>query len=262
MKKLIRAISNILKVSVHIAVVSFVLVLPLGYYPNSPDSSDFSIGLYGGTGQVASVIRDCAGTALRTEASSYKDVSGLASWRLGTSGGVTYVLGVRGGYWQAPDAQFVTSSTTSSPKLKLDFDYWNPHFSLEGSKVGVGIGVIFGQVPSSFDAYNNGFHELHISAHLRTGKRESAHFIASLAENTPLISGGGFLDFGLGYPVSKKVGMFTGMTFGFYDRPGFLQQARLRMNKRLDADISLRVGGAGDAFEGSAAGGLIYHIGN
>ncbi len=39
----------------------FVLALPVGIYHGDPDSLDYQIGLYGGGGQVASVLTSCSG---------------------------------------------------------------------------------------------------------------------------------------------------------------------------------------------------------
>lgn len=262
MKKIAGILRRGLKAPLHVFMVSFILVLPIGYYPDDPDSSNLSVGVYGGTGQVASVLRDCSGTAIRTEKSSFKDVSGIATWTLNPRQKTHIIIGVRGGYWQASKARFPVRSSTATTEMKLDFEYFNPNLSVERRHVGIGFGVIFGHVPIFFDdLFDDLYEEISISYHLRLGNIKKFHFILSTAENTPLISGGGLFNLGFGYPAGSKMSMFTGLSFGFYDLPGFLQQSRMRINNRIDTDITLRLGGAGDAFEGSLSAGLIYRFG-
>ena len=142
--------------------------------------------------------------------------------------------------------------------MKLDFEYFNTSLSYEGRKGGIGLGVIFGHVPISFDGLRE---KISISGHVRAGNIKKVHFIFSFGENTPLISGGGLFDFGFGHPAGRNLRMFTGLSAGFYDRLGFLHQSRIRLSNRIDTDITFRIGAAGDAFEGSLSGGLIYRFG-
>lgn len=258
MKKIAGILTRALKPPLHLFMVSFILVLPVGYYPDDPDSSNLSVGVYGGTGQVASVLRSCSGTAIRTEKSSFKDVSGIATWTLNPQEKTRIIIGVRGGYWRASKARFANLGNVSTAEMKLNFEYFNPNLSVERKNVGIGFGVIFGHVPISFDDL---YERISVSGHLRLGNIKKFHFIFSFAENMPLISGGGLFDLGFGYPAGSKMSMFTGLSAGFYDRLGLLQQTRIRINNRVDTDITFRIGKAGDAFEGSLSGGLIYRFG-
>lgn len=258
MKRIAGILKRGLKAPIHVFMVSFILVLPVGYYPDDPDSSNFTLGVYGGTGQVASVLRGCSGAAYRSEKSSYKDVSGIATWTLNPRERTPIIIGVRGGYWQASKARFPVSGSGPTVEMKLDFEYFNPNLSLEGRNAGMGFGVIFGHVPYSFDSP---YEKIAVSGHLRMGNIEKFHFKFSFAENTPIISGGGLFDLGFGYSAGSKTRMFTGLSFGFYDRPGLLQQSRIRLNNKVDTDISIRIGKAGDAFEGSLSAGVIYRFG-
>lgn len=276
MKNLLNIAIRGLKTSLHVFMVSFVLVLPIGYYPNSSDSGDIIVGVYGGTGQVASVLRDCDGNALHTEKSSFRDLGGLVSWTLASEGRTKFVIGVRGGYWEVGKARFAQSFGTniygSTPEIFLHDVYLNPNFSIEGKNLGFGFGVLIGDVPILFDDsyyiepfsalvfpyYND---RVPFSTHLRIGNHQKVYFITSLAENTPIISGGGIFNLGFGYPAGKNARMYSGLTVGFYDRPGFLQHVQFPLSNKLNGEISIRIGGAGDAFEGSFSGGVIYRIG-
>ena len=260
MKKIAGILTRALKPPLHVFMVSFILVLPVGYYPDDPDSSNLSVGVYGGTGQVASVLRSCDGTAIRTEKSSFKDVSGIATWTLNPRQKTHIVIGVRGGYWRASKARFAESRTGPTAIRELDFEYFNPNLSVERKNVGIGFGVIFGHVPISFDDLRER-ERISVSGHLRVGNIKKVHLIFSFAENTPLISGGGLFDFGFGHPAGRNLRMFTGLSAGFYDRLGFLHQSRIRLSNMIDTDITFRIGAAGDAFEGSLSGGLIYRFG-
>ena len=258
MKSLAGILTRALKPPLHLFMVSFILVLPVGYYPDDPDSSNLSVGVYGGTGQVASVLRSCDGTAIRTEKSSFKDVSGIATWTLNPRQKTHIVIGVRGGYWRASKARFAERRTGPTAIRELDFEYFNPSLSVEGRKLGIGFGVIFGHVPISFDDLS---HKLTVSGHLRVGEIDKPHLILSFGENTPLISGGGLFNLGFGNTAGRNLRLFTGLSAGFYDRLGFLHQSRIRLNNRIDTDITFRIGAAGDAFEGSLSWGLIYRFG-
>ncbi len=276
MKELFNFVTRWIKTSLHVFMVSFVLVLPIGYHSNSSDSGGVSVGVYGGVGQVASVLRDCDGNALHTEKSSFRDVGGLASWTLASQGNTKFVFGVRGGYWEVKKARFAQSFGTNNygatPEIYLHKVFLNPNFSIEGKNLGFGLGIMIGEVPFQFDDsyyiepfsalvfpyYND---RIPFSAHLRIGNHQKVHFITSVAENTPIVSGGGLFNLGFGYPVGKNGRMFSGLTAGFYDRPGFLQQMLFPLSNKFNGEISIRIGGAGDAFEGSFSSGLTYRIG-
>ena len=281
---------RVLRAVMHTTMICLILVLPFGYYTQSPDTADAAIGIHAGYGSVATVIRDCEGHALHSESSTFQDVSGSAYAIIRRWNNTTCIAGLRGGYWES-DAIFATefpedvlgyeTSYGATRPYHVSYSYINPNLSLEFKNVGIGLGLMMGRIPASFSDHqpvpapgqtpeemesnmvlmSQEKDDIPVSAHIRFGSIDGRHFLASFAENLPLASGGGYFDVGLGYPVGKTVRMFTGLSAAFYNQPGFLQQARFRISKGFDGELAVRFGQAGGELEASLSGGLIYRIG-
>jgi hypothetical protein len=263
---MVRACRTLCQKLPRLAVGSFLLALPLGYYPNNPDSVDFGIGAYGGGGQVASVIRGCDGTVHQAEASKFKDVS-VSAWAAVPPGvGSPVVVGVQGGRWEstAGFAEYIQDGYGRSPDRDISFSYTNPHVNFETKNIGLGVGYMFGDVPQSFDSYRYGDqaeHRTRMTGHIRLGPLDKGYFQFSHAESTPLVSAGGMTNLGIGYAAGRSVRLYSGLSGGFYDGAGFLQQGRLRINKNLAVDASLRLGSGGGVTEHAFSGGIVYRFG-
>jgi hypothetical protein len=246
---------------------TFVLVLPIGYTTDTTDTASWTVGVHGGYGRVASVLRSCEGEVLDSEGSAYYDVSAsLVSPPLPVDHGF-WQAGIRGGVWRAPSARFARSSGETSVRL----EYLNPFVQMETKYVGLGLGLFLGDIPWEYNdlrrvnpEYITSDHsvpdDVPISAHLRIGNIDDAHFLGSFAECTPIVGGGGILNLGVGYRGSKWRG-FSGFSYGFYDSNGFLQQVRFRAARQLDVDLALRIGLGGSEYEGSLGAGLVYNLG-
>lgn len=267
MRNLIRPLVKGMKAISHIAFTSFILVMPIGYYPDNPDSTSLAIGVHGGVGQIASVLRGCDGEALHSESSSYDDASLSANFAIPSSGNSSYVLGLKVGRWTAPNAGFATRNSPGggygrSAERRISFSYVNPSISIETENRGFGLGYIFGDVPSSFSDYKySSGSKVRFSGHFRLGNLNEGYFAMSLAENSPLVSGGGLFDIGGGYSFGRRVRMFSGVSFMFYNQPGLLQQGKIRINRNLDVDLAFRLGQAGGTPETSASFGLVFKLG-
>lgn len=242
----------------------FMLILPVGYYTDNPDSAYLSIGAQGGVGQFASVLRGCSGEVLESERNPYVDYSGSAYLIVPPKTPSPVVLGFRYGYWRSRIAR---ASSDPSPRQRHSFTYYNPNFNLEWQYVGIGVGHVFGHIPFELNdiwaGYPGDNHsgELRTSWHLRLGNRNKAHLKVSWGECTPLVSGGGLLNIGLGYNINYRHPSFIGLSAGFYDSAGFLYQTRFRLDRSWDMQVAARIGQGGDRFEGSIAGGLVYYFG-
>lgn len=266
-----RVVLTILRALSHVACWSFVLVLPIGYYPGNPDSTDLVVGVHGGYGQVASVIRGCEGEVLHSEASSFSDVSYFAYMTVPPGRRSAIVLGVRGGYWgsRAGFARRLSKGVYGrSPERQINFSYVNPNLNIETKYVGMGIGYVFGEVPTRFKNFDDPFFvgpgldkTYRVSGHVRLGNVEKGYLAVSIAENTPLVSGGGIYEVGVGYRVGRSVYLFSGLAGGFYNGCGFIQEGRFKLNSRLCLDVALRLGGSGGVSENAISGGIIYRFG-
>ena len=157
------------------------------------------------------------------------------------------VMGFSGGGWFAHGPDF-------------NYNWINPHLSLETRQIGVGIGYVGGDVPMDFGD-TDGNDPVRFSGHLRLGSPRVFYVRLGIAEMSPLISGGGLLDAGVGFPVGRKVDLYSALSMGFYDQPGFAQHARIRLHRNLDLLATARVGEADNKFEGSAALGVLFSVG-
>jgi len=253
MHKTGRLLAKALRALTHVACISFILVLPIGYYPEDPDSSGLALGVYGGHTQMASVIRSCQGDIVSSDAYTGTEVAGAAYMAVPPSGHEPLVLGLRGGYWE-----------TRTGDQRFSLTYWNPNFNLETEYFGWGLGYMYGDVPRQFDDLANPYQDdgyLRVTGHLRIGNAGKVYFSTSWGENSPLVTGGGMFDIGLGYPVGRTTRAFSGLTAGFYDGPGFSQQFQSRIARRLDLDLRFRFGSSGGVFEGGMSAGLVWRIG-
>ncbi len=223
---------------------TFLLTLPLGYVPEATDTTDVYLGVHGGAGNVVTVLRDCNNNAISSVSQEFTDVSGSVTAPIP---GSPFVFGLSGGAWFASGTDF-------------HYTWINPHVSLETRMVGVGLGYVGGDVPLDFGNYSDP-DPVRFSGHLRLGNPRTFYLRLSMAEQSPLISGGGILDAGVGFPVGSRVDLYSALTVGFYDQPGFAQHARFRLSRTLDALATARVGEADNKFEGSAALGLLIAVG-
>jgi hypothetical protein len=238
------------------------LILPVGYYEDGPDSSFLTFGVHGGGGQVSSVIRDCEGNTLHSSSTPFFDVSAFAKLHLPTRDSSPLSLGVRAGYWEA-ELRSALGARLGMVKLS----YFNPQFDYEFKYIGFGLGYISNGMPFRFDDLRIGDFDgdppdfLRVSGHFRAGNIEKTHFKMCLAENMPLYALGVF-DFGVGYPAGGSTLGYTALTFGYYDGLGFLHKMKIGLTPRLRLDVGVRAGVSGERFEGAAVLGLAYRIGS
>ncbi len=249
----------------HLCAMAFILVLPLGY-EQPGDSTDFQLGVYGGTGQVAAVIRDCSDTPIASESERFTEVGGSASLRIGSNKAVSIWLTGHAGAYRVHDARAPVPDwydvSSPSPEQSFTNEYAGVTLSIEGPAVGIGFGYVGGDLPVSFSDYlepSEGRSHLNASGHLRLGYLHQFHFLASLSEGRPLLSTGP-LQIGFGYPFSDRVRGFSGLSTLWYDRAGFLQTVSVDLNRHLALDLSGRMGKAAGRTEASISAGLTYGL--
>lgn len=260
-------VARLLRAAGHSAAALFILILPFGYESPDSDSTDFKLGLYGGTGQVAAVIRDCSGAPVASETARFNEAGGSASLHLGSDKTVSFWVTGRAGTYRIDDARTPVPDwydvTTPSPEQSFTEEYAGVSLSVEGPAVGIGFGFIAGDLPiyySYFAEPTEGQSHLKGSGHFRLGYINRFHLLASLAEGRPLLSSGP-LQIGFGYPFSNRVHGFSGLSTLWYDRAGFLQTVSIDLNRHLAIDFSGRFGSAAGHTEASISAGLTYGFG-
>jgi hypothetical protein len=239
----------------------FVLALPVGIYHGDPDSIDYQFGIHAGGGQVASVITGCEG-AKKAKGSKFVDLAGEGYMRLPPRTNSPIVVGVRAGYWHS-NLSLITSHyeypDRTYPLIPLDysFQYVNPCISIETRYVGFGVGRVFGDVPLEFQ---NGEIDTadHFSGHLRFGLMRGVNISMSFMENSPYVSGGGYFDLALSFPIGGKARTRMGISGGPYYTVGFLQQNRIQIKNNFAVDFNWRVGSTAGEFEYGISAGIVY----
>lgn len=258
----VRLFRRWLRTAPRVFTFSIILLLPFGYAPQEPDSALFEIGVHGGYGQIASILRDCEGNPTSVQTNTFSDVSGAVFFQHPSNSRIKVVYGIRAGYWRS------TARFAGYPRDlgdHVEFFYINPSISLEGTRVGFGLGISFGKVPYSFNNLDEEepYSERLISTHLRLGRVDEAHFVSAFNESEPLVSGGGLWTLGMGYRAGRRTMMFTGMSMLPYDPYdiGLIHQMRFRLGPSLAGDLAFRGGFAAKQFEGGLSAGLVWRVG-
>ncbi|MEN8007686.1 MAG: hypothetical protein ABFS42_11765 [Candidatus Krumholzibacteriota bacterium] len=240
----------------------FIIVMPIGIRIDPEHPDELTVSAHGGVGQVVSVIRDCSGNPIASEKNKFVDMAGSVQVSHCSESGVIFALGVRGGNLDSnarmPLSSYVDGAQISdSYEQSVSYSYYNPYAAMESKYIGIGAGYLSSEIPFTFgDSSDN----LPMSSHLRIGNYHKANFQTSLNEDLPLASGGGYFKIGMGYPVGSKARLFSGLSAGFYDGLGFVQQVFLPLSNRFDLDLSVRLGSTESLFEGGFAMGLRYHL--
>jgi len=240
----------------------FLIIMPIGVRIDPEHPNELTVSAHGGGGQVVSVIRDCDGNPLASEPSNFVDMAASVQVSHRSENGVITALGIRSGYLNSnariPQSVFADGSRSyDSYEESVSYSYFNPYLAVESRYFGIGAGYLSGDVPNTFGKTGD---TTPVSGHLRIGNYDKVNFQTSLNEDLPLASGGGYFKMGLGYPMGSRVRMFSGLSAGFYDRPGFAQQMALSISNRFDLDLAARVGSTDGNLEGGFALGLRYHV--
>ncbi|MCP4570069.1 MAG: hypothetical protein GY841_21010 [FCB group bacterium] len=231
--------------------MSAILILPVGYYQGNEDSSKVHLGLAGGTGQYATVLRSC-GEVTSKETMTYKDVAAGVEYRPDFNEPI--VFGLRAGHLSTQTQYNVHSGS------RLDNGYINPYFSIEGKYVGFGAGWLRNIGPvldESLLDLNTDFRKSTDvpSGHLRLGKRSGTYFIVSFFEGMPIVSEYGYLMTGVGYGGSSKWDFVGGLSAGFYDGAGIFMSLNRKTSQHGWPGIAVRLGSS----EGEFEGGMSFH---
>jgi hypothetical protein len=232
-----------------------VLTLPIGIYQGNPDSTDLSIGAYGGAGRLAAFVQGCNGET-RTTANNFSEYGGAVYLAVPPGKNSPLVVGLRGGHFGSNLE--LPNLWNPTKRAEYTFDYLNSSVSLEFSRFGVGVGYISRRVPIHFSDHIETAPKF--SGHLRLNIYRGGYFLTSFNEDVPLVSGGGSFNLGFGIPVGK-VFLFNGLSAGQYHNVGVLHQGRIRLTRGILVDASFRWGSTRGIFEGGGAIGLVCQFG-
>ncbi|MEZ4652856.1 MAG: hypothetical protein R3E12_04420 [Candidatus Eisenbacteria bacterium] len=260
-------LSLLMRLSTRVGFCCVVLVLPLGFQPTVTDSSTYAVGAFGGTGEAVAVLRGCSGEVLDSQTVAFREGSVSIAATQHHGRGSRTVVGVRGGVLTVPQAPVPDKSSRSLDETRREtFSYGNPYVSAEQPSFGIGIGLMINPTPANVrelggpDPLKGGGSstKVPISGHLRFGPSDRAYLMLSLAENTPLYTAG-LWNVGLGYQAGRYAHLFTGLSAGFYDQKGFLQQAAIRLpGQPIELQGSMRFGGSTGKSEVAGSMGLVY----
>jgi hypothetical protein len=206
----------------------------------APDSARASprwiVDLLGGGGSYSIVPRDCSGHAEPATDVSFGEAAGsveLAAqrWRVGARAGWVRTEGGR------------------------DFWHVNPHGGLDWKYFGVGAGLFW----SSDDIPNSDQDEATpFSASARLGPRR-ANLRVGVMEAQPLVSGGGYLQMGVGCAFRERDAWFLGLSVEPYDGAGLVAAMDLPVRDRASLLARLRLGSTEGRSEGGLALGLRWY---
>jgi len=247
--------TRILSQTPRFATFTFLAVLPVGVAMDEPAPGDLTMEVHGGGGQVITVIRDCEGKALSSQSHPFGEISGGIQYsRKADDSEARWVMGFRGGRVQLDRRSL---EERYAPLRTRIYDYWNPHLAIEGPTVGFGAGYLGGNLPALFD---DGLDNLRLSSHLRVGQLDHGHFLISLNESEPLLTGGGLWVIGGGYAPGERIRGFTGVSAGFHEGLGVAQRLEFAISDRLWLELGARLSSTESRFDGGGSVGLRYAI--
>jgi len=258
----VRSFRIILNGIEHFLSFGLILVLPIGIYQDNPDSTNVAISGHIGTGQYASVIRDCNGPVYGV-GSTFNNYAVKSHLAVPPGRNSALVIGFAYGKWRSENYrpaihdynQYNGNQYASLPGRPIEFSYVNPSISIETVPVGMGFGYTTGDRPSSLSE-DQAHYANDVSFHVRFGNPKKFYLSASRNENTPLVSGGGYFDAGFGLANAKNVNLYFGFCGGLYDSPGILFQTRFPLSKHVFFDGAFRYGSVAGVSETGFSAGL------
>jgi hypothetical protein len=246
-------LTKFLSRSRRVVTFSFLAVMPLGVALEEERPGDLTVGLHGGGGQVITVIRDCDGRAISSQAHPFNEIEGSLEYSRDYGRNDTrWVVGLRGGQvrGQRKDHDYVGAGDYT-------YEYWIPYASIEDRNAGIGVGYLGGNLPTFFEDHTVDFR---LTGHLRIGGLDGGHFLFALNESQPLLTGGGPWVLGAGYAPGSRVRGFTGLSAGYYDGLGIAQRLSIALTDRTWLDFGFRIGSTESNFEGGGSVGIRHRI--
>jgi hypothetical protein len=175
-------------------IIGFLNSYVINFNPDQADTNFTEVQIMGGMGVRGMVSRDCSGGVTSATSVPFQDV-GVAVDHYFDS----FHAGVKSGLIKSEEKLTVVKS-----EYYERFDYYkedniyyiNPNLGLRFKYFGIGIGALMLAGADSSSIFSK--IKFLPSASLRVGSLESFYISSSFLNSVPLISGGGFLDLGLG----------------------------------------------------------------
>ncbi len=182
------------------------LLLPyiVAFRANPADTSVTTIRFGAGIGSYADVHRDCSGNIVSIEDIPFKDAGvavdhDAAPFRVGAKAGLfsekKQVQEYRysgGKYVATPMREEIRTSWYVIPNLGLHWKYF-----------GIDAGMLWFPT-SDYTGLMSALNTVNPQGRVRIGNRDSWFFSIGVFDNTPLVSGGGLVDMGLGFCLDKR----------------------------------------------------------
>ncbi len=240
----------------NIVAFSFLLILPIAYYPDSKDSTHFTIGGGIGFGNYATLIEGCEG-GQSVHMVSFRDFG--ASVAVHPTVHSPFVLGFQGGYFSVEDPPEPISTEGVFDYPQSNHPYINPSLSLEFRPIGIGAGWLrnFGTVypPSRWNIQRYDFRRSRDfpSGHIRLGRTDSWFTIASFCEGFPVMTQYGTILGGIGHGSPGGKTFMGGICGGLHQHAGLYLGITSKSGRVGAKSYSIRIGRNLDTFEGSIA---------
>lgn len=222
----------------NIVALSFLLILPIAYYPDSKDSTHVKIG--GGRGSVYGFIPGFRRMNCRSSDSAFS----LRSW-----------LSRRVFSVEDPPEPISTEGVFAYPQS--NHAYISPSISLEFKPFGIGAGWLrnFGTVypPSRWNIQKFDFRRSRDfpTGHIRIGQSDSWFTMASFCEGFPIMTQYGTILGGIGHGSPGGKTYMGGICGGLHSHAGLFGSIVLKSGHAGAKSYSIRVGRNLDTFEGS-----------
>lgn len=245
-----------MKSFMNVVCLSFLLILPIAYYPDTKDSTHVTIGGGIGFGNYATLIQGCEG-GQEVHMVSFRDFGGSAA--VHPTMHSPFIFGFHGGYFSVEDPPEPKSAEENYPYPESNHGYINPSISLEFKPIGIGGGWLrnLGTVypPSRWNIQPFDFRRSRDfpSGHVRLGRTDSWYALASFCEGFPIMTQYGTILGGIGHGNPGGKTFMGGICGGIHKHAG-LYGCMVSKSGRFGAkSFSVRIGRSYDTFEGSIA---------
>lgn len=203
----------------------------------SPDSTESRFGVAFGSGSYSMISRDCHGNSIGAKEVPF--VAGSVSFERGISNNARFGIridGFRRGVTRTVGD--VESFELNPSKAKFGLDdvsmgvMLTPMVDVEQKHFGIGFGV---SVPTkSLSIADERFSKSQLAARLRLGRLDRVHIEGSRGYNSPFAAGGGFLDLGVGFPLSRGLGrLWIGVDQMPYEAAGILVKTTIPLSREI-----------------------------